>query len=277
MTQTTVAFLGPEGTYSQLVAQKRFGRAARIIPLPTIGEVFSYVARHRNAVGVVPVENSSGGVIHETIDILMANSPRVAVSEELSLNVKLALLGRKGKTIRRLYSHLMPLEHCRKWIKRHLPKVEKRVASSTAVAAREASADPEGAALASRNMARPSGLAILQYPVEADVPNLTVFLVIGHKPPALPVRAAKTTLDARLPNIPGSLCTFLEAFRVTDVNLCRIVSRPIRGSPRQYAFLVDIDGDTTSDRVRLALLLARRKGVTLRVVGSYPCRKAYES
>jgi prephenate dehydratase len=277
MARSTVAFLGPEGTYSHLVAQKRFGRAARMVPLATIGEVFAYVGRRRDAIGIVPVENSSGGVIHETIDILMANRPRVAVTEELSLNVKLALLGRKGRPIHRLYSHLMPLEHCAKWIKRHLPKVEKRVSNSTAAAANEASADPEGAALAGRSMAKQSGLAVLQYPVEADVPNLTVFLMIGHNPPPLPVRGAKTTLDARLPNVPGSLCTFLEAFRVTDVNLCRIVSRPIRGSPRQYAFLVDIDGDTSNDRVRLALLLARRKGVTLRVVGSYPCRHPYAS
>lgn len=277
MAQPTVAFLGPEGTYSHLVAQKRFGRAARMLPLATIGEVFAYVARHRNATGIVPVENSSGGVIHETIDILMANRPRVAVMEELSLNVKLALLGRRGKAIRRLYSHMMPLEHCRKWIKRHLPKAQRVVATSTAAAAKEAAADPDGAALASRSVAAQAGLSVLQYPVEADIPNLTVFLMLGHTPPALPVQAAKTTLDARLPNIPGSLCTFLEAFRVTDVNLCRIVSRPIRGSPGQYAFLVDIVGDTSSDRVRLALLLARRKGVTLRVVGSYPCRKAYTS
>jgi prephenate dehydratase len=259
------------------VAQKRFGRGARMVPLATIGEVFAHVARHRDCIGVVPVENSSGGVIHDTIDILMANRPRVAIAEELSLNVKLALLGRKNRPVRRLYSHLMPLEHCGKWIRRHLPKVERRVSNSTAAAAREASADPEGAALAGRNMAAQTGLAVLQYPVEAEVPNLTVFLVIGHKPAELPVRGAKTTLDARLPNIPGSLCTFLEAFRVTDVNLCRIVSRPIRGSPRQYAFLVDIEGDTSSDRVRLALMLARRKGVTVRVVGSYPCRHAYSS
>jgi prephenate dehydratase len=277
MAQQTVAFLGPEGTYSHLVAQKRFGIGARMAPLPTIGDVFAYVARHRDASGIVPVENSSGGVIHETIDILMANRPRVAVIEELSLNVKLALLGHRGEPILRLYSHLMPLEHCAKWIKRHLPRVEKRTASSTALAAQEAAADPNGAALASRGVARQARLSVLQYPVEADVPNLTVFLMIGHNPPVLPVRSAKTTLDARLPNLPGSLCTFLEAFRVTDVNLCRIVSRPIRGSPRQYAFLVDIEGDTSCDRVKLALLLARRKGVALRVVGSYPCRKAYTS
>lgn len=277
MAKQTVAFLGPEGTYSHIVAQKRFGAGVRMAPLPTIGDVFAFVARHRGAVGVVPVENSSGGVIHETIDILMANRPRVAVTEELSLNVRLALLGHKGRKPRRLYSHLMPLEHCAKWIRRHLPKVEKMTASSTAVAARNAADDPDGAALASRGIASQVGLSVLQYPVEADVPNLTVFLTIGHTSPGLPVRAAKTTLDARLPNVPGSLCTFLEAFRVTDVNLCRIVSRPIRGSPRQYAFLVDIEGDTSSDRVRLALLLARRKGVTLRVVGSYPCRKAYTS
>jgi prephenate dehydratase len=277
MTRTPIAFLGPEGTYSHLVAMKRFGNTFHAVPLPTIGEVFAYVSRRPAAIGVVPVENSSGGVIHETIDILMANRPRVAVLEELSLNVRLALLGRQRARILRLYSHMMPLEHCVTWIRRHLPRVEKRVVASTAVAAQTAAGDPAGAALGSRYLAKRYGLSILQYPVEADLPNLTVFLAIGHRAPAASSRTAKTTLAVRLANEPGSLCTFLEAFRVTKVNLTRIVSRPVRGSPREYAFLVDVAGHGDDECVRTALTLARRNDARVRVVGSYPCRKPYTS
>jgi len=277
MKQVPIAFLGPEGTYSHLVTMKRFGAGFKAVPLPTIGDVFAYVAARSAAVGVVPVENSSGGVIHETIDILMANRPRVAVVEELSLNVKLALLGHRGAPVKRLYSHMMPLEHTATWIKRHLPRAEKKALSSTAVAAQQAAADPNGAALGSRYLARRHGLSVLQYPVEADVPNLTVFLVIGHHAPKPAAAPWKTTLSARLANRPGTLCTFLEAFRITQVNLSRIVSRPLRGSPREYAFLVDISGHSDDECVRMALTLARRNEAQVRVVGSYPCRKPYAS
>ncbi len=277
MSKTTVAFLGPEGTYSHLVAEKRFGRNARMLPLETISDVFAYVIQHRGSCGIVPVENSSGGVITETIDILMSAPKRLQVQEELSLNVKLALLGRRTGKIERIYSHFAPIEHCKAWLKANLPQAERIVVTSTAAAAQQAANDPGGAAIASRRLAQMTGLRVLHYPIEEDVPNLTVFLVIGDAAPKRPLRSAKTSLSAHLPNVPGSLCSFLEAFRIAGVNLNRIVSRPIRGSPRQYAFLVDIDGDCRTEHIAATLVVARKTCAELSVVGCYHSRKPYTS
>lgn len=276
MPQLTVAYLGPAGTYSHLVAEKRFGRTARLVPVSTILDVCVFAAaapRHR---GIIPIENSSGGAIHESVDILMAGAPPVVIQEELALNVKLALLGKRGEAITTLYSHFAPLEHAAVWIRHHLPGVRKEVTTSTAVAARQAHQEPHAAALGSRRLARLCALDILAYPVQEDIPNITAFLAIGAPPPAnRPSR--KTTLAARLPNQPGSLCTFLDTFRAETVNLSRIVSRPIRGSPREYAFLVDLDGAAHHPRVARAITAARRTCVDLRVVGSFPVRRAYTS
>ena len=276
MNITEVAYLGPIGTYSHLVAEKRYGRDKRLVPFATITDVCAFVARRPSRRGVVPIENSSGGAIYETVDILLANKPRVRIEEELSLNVRLALLGREGETPRVLYSHFAPLEHCAPWIKKRLPRVDKRVVNSTAVAAQRAAGEHGAVALANRRAARICGLQVLHYPVEADVPNLTVFLAIGARERMLK-HAAKTTLAVKLPNVPGSLCTFLEAFRDEGVNLSRLISRPMRGCPREYAFLVDIDGGGRDPNVKRALAKARRASVELRLVGSYPCRRPYRS
>jgi prephenate dehydratase len=271
-----VAYLGPEGTYAHLVAQKRFGRGARLRPLPSIRDVCTFAAGRTNRRGIVPIENSSGGAIPETVDILMAGSPRVAIQEELTLNVKLALLGRKGQPIRTLYSHFVPLDHCGTWIRKHLPGVRKESTPSTAAAAKMAHEHPATAALGGRRLAAIYGLQVLVYPVQADLPNITAFLLIGAPPTGKP-RRCKTTLAACLLNQPGSLCSFLDTFRSQNVNLSRIISRPVRGSPREYAFMVDIDGHTASPPVAAALKAARLTCAELRVVGSYPMRRPYSS
>ena len=271
-----VAFLGPLGTYSHLVAEKYFGRQVKLVPCSTILDVCSFVAGSRTRSGMIPIENSSGGAIYETVDILLENKPRITIEHEVSLDVRLALLGKPGETIRVLHSHFAPLEHCAPWIAKTLPNVEKSVVTSTAVAAERAAAETGAAALGSRKLASLYGLKVLHYPVEADIPNLTVFYAV-HGRKTAPERPSKTTLAAHLPNTPGSLCTFLEAFRDENVNLSRIISRPIRGCPREYAFLVDIQGVPSQVRTQRALEQARRVSVDLRQVGVYPCRKHYRS
>ncbi len=277
MARLSVAYLGPEGTYSHLVAEKRFGAGARLVPVPTISEVCAFAAAGGSRRGIIPIENSSGGAIHESVDILLTGTPRVVIQEELALNVKLALLGTPGHPITVVCSHFAPLEHCSGWIREHLPGVRKEVAASTAAAARLAQTTPGAAALGSRRLGHLYGLTVLVYPVQADVPNLTAFLAVGTTAAPAARGRFKTTLAARLPNRPGSLCTFLETFRDEGVNLSRIVSRPIRGSPRDYAFLVDVDGAHNSARVARAIAAARAGCVDLRVVGSYPVRRAYTS
>ena len=130
--------------------------------------------------------------------------------------------------------------------------------------------------MGNKRLAQIYGLEVLHYPVQADVPNITVFLMLGGTQRIQP-RSTKTTLAVKLPNRPGSLCTFLEAFRDQKVNLSRLLSRPLRGSPGEYAFLVDIEGSPDKPNVKRALRLAKAASVQLRIVGSFPCRPLYRS
>jgi prephenate dehydratase len=272
-----VGYLGPVGTYSHLVAEKRFGRKRRLVPLPSISDVCKFASNHSSRMGIVPIENSSGGAIHETVDVLLTNAPKIQVLEELSLDVKLALIGRDKKGIQTLYSHFAPIEHCSTWIQKNLPKAQKRAVESTAIAAGKAADEDNAAALGGRRLAALYGLKVLHFPVQADIPNITTFLLIAGRKAKISGPNIKTTIAARLPNIPGSLCTFLEAFRNENVNLSRIVSRPIRGSPREYAFLVDVEGHADTGKIKKAIKLARKTGTDIRVVGSYPSRHPYKS
>ena len=272
-----IAYLGPAGTYSNQVAEKRFGRAATLVPMSSVMDVCKFVRAKPTRRGIIPIENSSGGAIYETVDILLLNKPRIYIQEELTLDVKLALLGRPGEKIKTLYSHFVPIEHCAPWITKNLPRTHRRVVSSTAVAAERASQEDNSAALGSRKLAPLHGLKVLEYPVEADIPNVTTFLSITAKSMPIAGRSMKTTLAVKLPNSPGALWNFLDAFKQHDINLSRILSRPIRGCPREYAFLVDVQGALASDRVKNSLALARKTSVSIRVIGSYPCRSAYKS
>ena len=276
MASTEIAFLGPTGTYSHLVATKYFGDNKKMIPLPTISDVCNYVNEKPSRRGIVPIENSSGGAIYETVDILLAGKPKVHTIEEIALNVQLALLGSKNEKIKYIYSHFAPLEHCSSWINKNLPGVEKRVVSSTAVAAKHATEERNAAALGSRTLAKTHILDILEFPVQADIVNMTMFLAIGGSGKTKP-RSNKSLLSVHLPNTPGSLCDFLETFRAENVNLSKIISRPIRGCPREYAFLVEITGSPIKASFKRALAAAQNASVSLRLIGSFPCHKSYKS
>ncbi len=276
MAKPSIAYLGPEGTFSHLVARKRFGATARLVPVAGIYEIFEHVKKGRGNLGVVPIENSTGGSIVETIDCLVANRGRVYLREELSLNVKLALLGHRGKKIRHLYSHFAPLQHCGAWIRQNLPGVEKHEAASTAKAAEIAAGDPSSAALGTRAAAARYGLSVLKFPVHSTVPNVTELAVIGTRGD-YPLRARKTSLVVTLENRPGSLFDFLEAFKKARVNLTRLISRPIVGQPKSYLFVVDLQGAPRDKLVRQALADAGKAASSLTTLGVFPVRKMYAS
>jgi prephenate dehydratase len=273
---THVAYLGPEGTFSHMVARKRFGSAYALLPLPGIFDVFAYVRSGPSRYGIVPIENSSGGTLYETVDCLLDESRPIAIIEELSVDVRLALMGRKGHTVRTVYSHFAPMQHCDAWLRRHLPRAERRAISSTAKAAEAAAADPGVAALGTREAARRYNLDILTFPVESAVPNVTQFLCIGRPARPLP-HSSKTSIVVTLANRPGSLCDLLQTFKEGDVNLTRILSRPIVGQPRAYLFFIDLQGTPAEPRVRKVIENAQRTSASLRVLGIYPVRAPYRS
>ncbi len=272
----TVAFLGPEGTFAHLVAQKRFGEDAKFIAALTIADVFELVIKNRASLGIVPIENSSGGTIWETVDHLVDAGNQLKVQEALSLNVRLALLGRDKKDIRVVYSHFAPLQHCEKWLLSKFPGVEMVEQASTVTAIQKAASTPKAAAIGNRGAAKQYGLKVLEFPIAQDVKNVTQFFILGRHHSLLEDRS-KTTIVFTLPNTPGSLYDFLTPLKEEGVNLTRILSRPIVGRPNAYVFLADIAGTQRQSKVKAALVKAGRVAATIKNIGSYPVRKTYES
>ncbi|MGO8765945.1 MAG: prephenate dehydratase [Limisphaerales bacterium] len=272
----TVAFLGPEGTFAHLIAQKRFEDQARLSAQPTIPDVFEAVARNRASLGIVPIENSSGGTIYETVDQLVNEKNNLIVQESLSLNVRLALIGRDKTEIRTVFSHPAPMHHCSQWLKERFPQAEFVEQLSTSTAAQKAASTPHSAAIASRDSAKRYGLKVLEFPIGDGMKNVTQFFVLGRNHVVSPDNT-KTSIVFTLPNRPGSLYDILTPFKEEDVNLTRIISRPIEGHPDSYIFLTDVAGTQRQANVKGALDKASKIASMIKNIGSYPVRKAYDS
>jgi len=277
MPSLQTAYLGPEGTFSHLVARKRFGRTAELLPRSSVFDVFEFVRGGKNRLGIVPIENSSGGTIYETVDCLVDEGSGVAILEDLSLNVRLALMGRRGDPVSTIYSHFVPMRHCEPWLRKNYPKARRIPVSSTAKAAELAAVERGAAAIGTRDAARRNRLEVLEFPVHSAVPNITQFYLIGRATRSARRVGTLTTIVVTLPNKPGGLCDFLQCFKQAGVNLTRLLSRPIIGRHKAYLFFVDIAGAPAQPPVRMALKAARTTCESLRIVGVYPVRSMYAS
>ena len=264
-----IAYLGPEGTYTHQIAEMRFGDNIRMIPESTIFDACEHVKTVPDSYAVVPIENSSGGTITSTVDLLL-NDPELTIMESMTLIVRLALLARKGADVKVIYSHFAPFKHCSKWLRENYPEAKCREVSSTAEGAVRASKEENAAVLGSKKLAELYDLEILHYPVEQEIVNETEFIAItSEKTRAGSNNGDRTSLAVELVHGPGSLCSFLIPFRDNNVNLTRIISRPIYGVPNEYAFYIDIRGNRDDDSVTSALKLAGDHCDSLRVIGSY--------
>ncbi|WP_018291941.1 prephenate dehydratase domain-containing protein [Verrucomicrobium sp. 3C] len=270
----TIAYLGPEHTFSHLVASRRFPQS-RLIPCLSISEVIARAEAEEHHLGLVPIENSSGGMILETVDLLLEEERPLFIQEELALHVQLALVGHPEDAPRIIYSHWAPLGHCRRWIEKRFPKVELRTAASTSEAAWLAAKTPEAAALATREAAAAAGLVVLHYPVAEGILNLTQFVLLGRN--KFSPGGKETSLVFSLPQEPGSLCSFLEVFRTERINLKRIVSRPVPGQPNTYVFFVSLEGSDEEGPMERSLRKAEQRALRCRSLGSYPVLAPYAS
>ncbi len=272
----TIACLGPEGRFSHLLTQMRFPDAA-VSLRDNVGDVFDVLATHPNALGIVPIENSSGGFIIDTVDRLVDARCTLRICEELTLDVKLALLGRAGEAIRTIHSHAMPFYHGDDWLKANYPEAKRIVETSTAKAAETAAATPGAAAIGPRQNAERHGLQVLHFPIAGEVPNITQFYLIGHAENTPLLEHNRTALVVELPDRPGSLCRFLTPLSESAINMKRLESRPVRGQPNQYLFYIEIEGSTADRRVHQALDQTCADGATIRSVGSYSAGRRFES
>ncbi len=276
----TIAYYGQDGTFAHLAAKQRYGRDKRceLVPRRTVKDVFEFVSKDRSRLGIVPIENSSGGQIKDTVDCLVENNfGSVFIQESLAMNVRLALMGKSKDNITVIYSHFAPLHHCQAWIDKKFPGVKKMEVSDTAKAVQIASEESGAAAIGNRTAGETYGLKVLEFPIEQDImENVTQFFVLGQQKRTLN-KNARTSVVVTLRNIPGSLLDFLEPFKDAGINLTRIISRTIAGSPETYAFMVDFAGSLSDSKVKRALDRVRGVSTGFRSLGTYSVKKRYES
>lgn len=265
----TIAFLGPEGTFTQAAALKQFGHSVQTLPLATIGDVFREVESGNASYGVVPVENSTEGVVNHTLDQFMT-SP-LHICGEVELRIHHYLLGNMTdiKQAKIIYSHRQSLAQCREWLETSLPGIELRDVSSNAEAARLAAKDSSALAIASDAAAEIYGLNVLARNIEDEPDNTTRFLVIGKRATP-PSGRDKTSLLVSTSNKPGALYRTLEPLVKHKISMTRIESRPSRRGMWDYVFFIDCEGHREDAHVAAALAELEQETSFLKILGSYP-------
>jgi chorismate mutase/prephenate dehydratase len=267
-----VAYFGPKATFTHLASLRQFGFSASYVPVNTIKEVFSEVERGRADYGVVPIENSTEGVVNYTLDMFV-DSPLKIVGEVMQ-EVSHHLMNKSGKIedVKHLYSHPHAIAQCRFWLENHLPHIPTTEVSSTAKAAELCNEDPSAAAIASELAARLYGLEIIKRRIEDNINNFTRFLVIAPKGLGRTGRD-KTSIMFTIRDRVGALHDMLKPFSQYGLNLTKIESRPSRRKAWEYIFFVDLEGHQADDKVRKALELLNEQCLFLKVLGSYPAAK----
>lgn len=266
-----VAYLGPEGTFTQTAVYTQFGHSVRALSVPTIDEVFHEVESGVADFGVTPVENSSEGTVNHTLDMFLSSPLKIC--GEVELRIHQHLLGRMKdlSQIKRVCSHSQSFAQCRAWLSMYLPNVEKITVSSNAEAARRARDEEGTAALAGNAAAELYELNVLYSNVEDSGDNTTRFLVIGRDqfPPS---GNDKTSLliSATSTKGPGVLHHLLEPLAKHDINMTRIESRPSRRKKWDYVFFVDIDGHAEDEGIKPALEQMSEQTDLFRILGAYP-------
>ena len=264
-----VAYLGPEGTFSELAAIKRFGRGVQGQPCATIDEVFRAIESGTAHYGMVPVENSSEGAIGRTLDLLMQST--LQVCGELMLPIHQCLLAQHCElsSINTVYSHPQSLGQCQGWLNQHLPHAARIPAASNGEAARLAAENPHSAAIAGNQAAALFGLNLCVENIEDDPKNTTRFLVLGNQQVA-PSGKDKTSLVMSAANRPGAVHDLLVPFANNGVSMTKLESRPSRSGLWEYVFFVDIEGHQSEVKVGAALAELRQVAAFVKVLGSYP-------
>lgn len=271
-----VAFLGPAGTYSEKAARLQFGSSTALVPVPTIPDVFRRVERGEVHYGIVPIENSTEGMVGPTLDAFVT-SPLVIVAER-ELDVRHALLSRGTslKQVKRVVSHVQSLAQCREWLRQNLPGVPTVDVASNALAARAAARGKSTAAIASAEAAERYGLRVLADGIQ-DLPyNVTRFVVVGRPNGDGQVAddADKVSLLFSVKNRAGMLYRSLKPLSERGIDLCKIESRPMRGRSWEYLFFLDFRGRLGERRVVEAMAEMGRQCVWLKVLGAYAAARA---
>ena len=268
-----VAYLGPAGTFSEQAALQFFGSSIERVPCISIDEVFRATAAGSAEFGVVPVENSSEGVISRSLDLLL-NSPLHIVGETSFLvRHNLLRLSPSLAGVAVVLAHPQALAQCQDWLNTHLPDAERRAVSSNAEGARLAATNPAWAGIASERAATEFGLHIAAHAIQDDAFNRTRFVVVCL-PQTLPAPQATgndcVSLIVSVPNQPGAVHDLLVPLKTHGVSMTRFESRPARSGQWEYYFYIDLQGHPSQPHVAAALKDLQGLCAFYKVLGTYP-------
>ncbi len=264
-----VCFLGPEATFTHMACLRHFGESAELIPLINVTEVFEAVERGEAEYGVVPIENSTEGVVSNTLDMFVEYN--LNIIGEITLEVSHSLLSRTGDIshLKKIYSHPHAIAQCRGWLEKHLRNVPVYHVESTAKAAELAAEDSSAGAIASEGAARLYGLRVIKRNIQDNIYNFTRFIIIGKISPERTGKD-KTSVIFSVKDEVGALFKILEPFARYGINLTKIESRPVKKRAWEYLFFLDMEGHIKDERVRKAINEMRILTNYFKLLGSYP-------
>ena len=264
-----VAYLGPEATFCHIAAIQQFGQSATFIQSRSLRDVFNMVERGDSDYGVVPIENTTEGVVNPTLDMFIDSL--LKISAEILLGVSHHLLSKKGKLegIKEIYSHSQAIAQCNNWLERNVPDIPVLEIFSTAKAAQSAAKNPKIAAIAGEFAAKFYGLNPIFKNIEDNPKNFTRFWVIGKKSTGS-TGEDKTSVMLSVKDGVGALHKTLKPFARHKINLAKIESRPFRQRPWEYIFFIDLEGHTNDKNVSRALDEVKDTVQFLKILGSYP-------
>jgi chorismate mutase/prephenate dehydratase len=267
-----VAFFGPKATFTHQAAMQQFGLSAELVPQKSIPAVFEEVEKGRAQYGVVPVENSTEGMVSHTLDMFMESE--LKINAEVMLEIHHFLLSRTGRfeDIKKVYSHIQPIAQCRNWLAENLPNVPVVDVASTATAAQIVSEDYTAAAIAGEPAASMYDLKIVRERIEDQVNNFTRFLIISRKM-ADSSGSDKTSLMFSVKDEVGILYRMLEPFAKRGINLSKIESRPLKKKAWEYIFFLDLMGHISDPMIADAVQELKQCCQFVKVLGSYPRAK----
>lgn len=265
----TVAYWGPPATNTHMASIQKFGSSCTFVPTTSIPDVFSELERERADFGVVPIENSTEGVINHTLDTFLSTNMKICSEVYLPITHNLLTLADSVDKVERIYSIPVAAAQCRNWLQSNLRDVEIIDVSTTAKGAQLCADDPSSAAIASSLAAEVYGLKMLAEHIEDNPQNRTRFLVVGMNEPG-PSGKDKTSIMFSVSHKAGSLFRAMSAFEKYDINLTMIESRPTKLTPWEYVFFVDVQGHVKDTGVQKALAALGEHSLFVTVLGSYP-------
>jgi len=263
-----IAYFGPAGTFTHMAAIKKFGKKPEYLPFDTIGDVFDAVERNHVDYGVVPVENSTDGVVSSTLDMFFTS--QLQVCSQVTISVSQCLMGKGAvENIKKVYSKQIVFGQCRKWLSANLGFAQLEDCISTARAAQIVSQEKNSACIGNKILAEMYGLKVLQGAIEDSPYNYTRFLVIG-KNDSLPSGKDKTSLLLAIKDKVGALHDVLNAFKKDKINLTKIESRPSKEKPWEYRFFIDFEGHRQDPHIQKVLNALEKECTFVKILGSYP-------